>query len=91
MPTAETAIRNMIKNTDGTNYEDIRALNQNLTFVEAEKYFAQKGIPFGETQKRSLGLVNDEGLYTSLALLLSDECTHTVKVPSNLSRPVEHL
>ena len=80
VPATETAILNMIKNTDGTTYEDIRALNQNLTFVEADKYFAQKGIPFGETQKRSLGLVNADGLYTNLALLLSDECTHTVKV-----------
>lgn len=80
VPATETAILNMIKNTDGTTYEDIRALNQNLTFVEADKYFAQKEVPFGETQKRSLGLVNADGLYTNLALLLSDECTHTVKV-----------
>lgn len=80
VPATETVIRNMIKNTDGTTYEDIRALNQNLTFEEADRYFAQKGISFGELQKRSLGLINSDGLYTNLGLLLSDECTHTVKI-----------
>ena len=70
----------MIRDTDGEKYDDIRSLDQNLTFSESEKYFSEKGIEFGEAQKKTLGLINRDGLYTNLALLLSDQCTHTIKV-----------
>jgi ATP-dependent DNA helicase RecG len=33
----ETAILRMIKETDGEKYEDVRSLNQELTFNEASK------------------------------------------------------
>jgi len=39
VPANETAILKMIKETDGEKYEDIRSLNQQLTFVEAAKEF----------------------------------------------------
>jgi hypothetical protein len=35
VPASETAIFKMIKETDGEKYEEIRSLNQDLTFVEA--------------------------------------------------------
>ena len=37
VPATETAILRMIKETDGEKYEDIRSLNQKLTFAEAKK------------------------------------------------------
>ena len=80
VPATEAAILIMIRDTDGEKYEDIRSLDQNLTFSESEKYFSEKGIEFGEAQKKTLGLINRDGLYTNLALLLSDQCTHTIKV-----------
>ena len=80
VPATEAAILKMIRDTDGEKYEDIRSLDQNLTFSESEKYFSEKGIEFGEAQKKTLGLINRDGLYTNLALLLSDQCTHTIKV-----------
>ena len=76
VPATEAAILKMIRDTDGEKYEDIRSLDQNLTFSESEKYFSEKGIEFGEAQKKTLGLINRDGLYTNLALLLSDQCTH---------------
>ena len=78
-PATETAILNMIRETAGDNYEDARSLNQQLTFNQAEKHFAQKNISFGEQQKRTLKLIGDDKTYTNLALLLSDQCVHTIK------------
>jgi ATP-dependent DNA helicase RecG len=36
--------------------------------------------PFGRSQQKTLGIVNDEGIYTNLGLLLSDQCMHTIKL-----------
>lgn len=80
VPATETAILKMIKETDGAQYEDMRSLNQSLTFMEAEKEFKKMKVPFGNGQKKTLGLINAEGIYTNLALLLSDQCAHTIKV-----------
>lgn len=80
IPATETAILRMIRETDGERYEEIRSLNQILTFAEATAYFEKRNISFGEAQKRTLGIINDDGLYTNLGLLLSDECTHTIKI-----------
>lgn len=80
VPASESAILSMIRETAGDSYEEARSLIQELTFDEANLVFGNKQIPFGETQKRSLGLVGEDGTYTNLALLLSDQCTHTVKI-----------
>ena len=37
-------------------------------------------MPFGESQKRTLGIIGEDGMYTNLGLLLSDECVHTIKL-----------
>lgn len=79
IPATETTIINMIKETTGDTYEDTRALNQNLTFIQAEQEFSNAGIPFGESQKKSLGIIGRDGCYTNLGLLLSDQCEHKIK------------
>ena len=79
VPATETAIVNMIKETTGEMYEDTRSLNQNLTFIQAEQEFSNAGIPFGEAQRKSLGLIGRDGCYTNLGLLLSDQCEHKIK------------
>lgn len=76
---SDAAIRQMIKETDGDNYEDMRSLNQNLTFDEASKVFAAQKLEFGSQQMRTLGLVSADGVYTNLGLLLSDQCPHIIK------------
>lgn len=80
VPASETAILNMIKETSGDCYEDARSLNQQLTFRKAEDYFARHRLPFGENQKRTLGIIGKDGMYTNLGMLLSDQCVHTIKM-----------
>ena len=80
VPATDSSIRRMIKETDGDNYEEIRSLNQELTFVEASAEFARRGIEFGEAQMVTLGILNNDKIYTNLGLLLSDQCTHSIKV-----------
>ena len=55
-------------------YEASHSLNQELTFQDAERFFAEEHIPFGQEQKRTLGLVSEDGVFTNLGLLLSDQC-----------------
>lgn len=80
VPASETAILHMIRETSGDRYEDARSLNQQLTFDATAAYFARREIPFGENQMRSLNMIGEDGTYTNLAMLLSDQCVHTVKL-----------
>lgn len=80
VPATDTAIRHMIKETDGDRFEIMRSLNQELTFDAAEKEFQKREVDFGLQQMRTLKLVDRDGLYSNLALLLSDQCAHTVKI-----------
>lgn len=78
-PASDEAIRRMIKETDGDRFEEARSVEQELTFVEAEKAFGSREIRIGPMQMKTLGMINEEGLYTNLALLLSDQCPHIIK------------
>lgn len=78
-PASTDAIRAMIKDADGDTYEDKRSLEQDLTFISANNIFAKKGLDFGKQQMQSLGIIDSNGLYTNLGLLLSDQCPHIIK------------
>lgn len=80
IPASEEYIRQMIKETDGDSFEKLRSLNQNLTFNYTEMIFEKTGIEFGEVQKKTLGIIGEDNLYTNLGLLLSDQCIHTLKI-----------
>jgi ATP-dependent DNA helicase RecG len=80
VPATETEIFHMIKETSGDRYEDARSIIQTLTFNETSAYFARKGIAFEDSQKKSLHLIGEDGTYTNLALLLSEQCPHTIKL-----------
>ena len=80
VPATETVIRNMIKETSGDCYETARSLEQQLTFGKTAAYFKKRKVAFGEKQKVLLGLVGMDGTYTNLALLLSEQCQHTIKL-----------
>lgn len=79
VPATNTAIRFMIKETDGDHFEERRSLEQDLTFGTAEKEFAERNILFGTAQMKTLGIMTQDGVYTNLGLLLSDQCVHTIK------------
>ena len=70
----------MIKETDKDSYEKLRSLNQNLTFDYTEQIFKENNLVFGLSQKKTLGLIGEDDLFTNLALLLSEQCNHTLKV-----------
>ena len=80
VPATDTAIRRMIKETDGDSFEAMRSLDQELTFEAAKKEFALRKVEFGSQQMRTLKLIDQDNLYTNLGLLLSDQCVHTIKV-----------
>ncbi len=79
VPATNTAIRRMIKETDGDRFEEMRSLEQNLTFEAAEKEFLDRKVRFGQMQMKTLGIMSQDGVYTNLGLLLSDQCVHTIK------------
>lgn len=78
-PATDTAIRMMIKETDGDSFETRRSLEQNLTFDAAKAQFARQKVPFDFAKMQTLGLVSQDGIYSNVALLLSDQCPSTIK------------
>lgn len=78
-PATDTAIRKMIKETDGDCFEDTRSLEQNLTFTVAAAQFAKSNVPFDAAKMQTLGLVSHDGIYSNVAMLLSDQCSSTIK------------
>lgn len=80
VPATMTAIRKMIRETDGDSYERLRSVEQLLTFNSAKSEFSRRKVQLGEGQMGTLGLKNVDKIYTNLALLLSDQCIHTIKM-----------
>lgn len=79
VPATDTAIRQMIKETDGDSFENMRSINQALTFEATKKEFEKRNIAFGQPQMQTLKIISADGVYTNLGLLLSEQCPHTVK------------
>ena len=80
VPASETAILDMIKETGGDSYEAARSLIQQLTFDKAAEFFKRRGVSFGAAQMRTLRMIGEDGTYTNLAFLLSDQCAHSLKM-----------
>ena len=78
-PATEAGIRQMIKETDGDTYEDVRSLHQDLTFTYAKDIFNRCGLDLELPQMQTLGIVSSDGVFTNLGLLLSDQCPHIIK------------
>ena len=79
VPATDTAIRQMIKETDGDSFENMRSINQALTFEATKKEFEKRNVAFGQPQVQTLKIVSADGVYTNLGLLLSEQCPHTIK------------
>ncbi len=63
VPASNSVIRRMIKETDGDCFEEMRSLEQNLTFEKAGKEFADRNIQFGQAQMKTLGIMTQDGVY----------------------------
>lgn len=79
VPATDTAIRQMIKETDGDSFENMRSINQALTFEATKKEFEKRNVVFGQPQMQTLKIVSADGICTNLGLLLSEQCLHTIK------------
>lgn len=79
VPATDEMIRQMLRESDGVAFDKTRCVNQDLTFAYAEKYFSDNKRAFGDNNKRSLGLIDNDGYFTNAALLLSDQCEHNIK------------
>lgn len=81
VPASPEQIRQMIKDSDGDVFEDMRSIEQSLSFHAAEKIFKKYNVEFSTKKYRVLGITdNSNSLFTNLALLISDQCMHTTKV-----------
>jgi len=81
VPASPEQIRQMIKTADGDLFEELRSLEQDLTFQACSQTFAAHDTAFGEDKYNTLSIRGHAtGQYTNLGLLLSDQCAHTVKV-----------
>ncbi len=79
IPVSDKDIRLMVVKSHGVTYETTRSLKQNLTFLYARNQFEQRKLEFLQTNFKTLGMIDEDGLYNNLALLLSDQCPHIVK------------
>jgi len=65
-PATDTAIRKMIKETDGECFEDMRSLEQNLTFDAAAAQFNKRNVPFDYSKMQNSQLLQLEPLDQNL-------------------------
>lgn len=79
-PMTEAGIQEMILQSSGRSFELCRSMNQDLTFQTFQEEMKRRSIEIGPSQMRTLKLIGEDGLYTDLALLLSDQCETTTKV-----------
>ena len=79
VPASPEKIRRMIKDSDGDSFEEMRAMNQSLTFESAKATFRRYDVEFSKEKYSALGMVQNR-LFTNLAFILSDQCEHTTKV-----------
>ncbi|MBR1895619.1 MAG: ATP-binding protein, partial [Pyramidobacter sp.] len=80
VPATESTILKMIRETSDESFEKARSLIQELTFGCAKQHFSEESLAFGKAQQRTLGIIGEDGAYTNLGLLLSDQCQHTIKL-----------
>lgn len=80
VPATDAAILNMIRETSGDSYEAARSLDQHLTFTKAAAFFKKRKVEFGKAQMRTLHMIGEDDTYTNLAFLLSEQCTHMIKL-----------
>lgn len=72
--------RESVLPVSGDSFEEARSLEQQLTFKAASAAFKKSRVAFGKNQMRSLHLIAEDGDYTNLGLLLSDQCPCVTKI-----------
>lgn len=81
MPTTEETVKQMIIKNSNITFETSVANNQNLTFNYIREAFMGINIDINNKNiMKNLFMLDNNGNYTNLALLLSDQSPYTVKV-----------
>lgn len=70
----------MIKITDGDSFEMNRSLDQDLTFHALTAELGKRELAFPDTQMKNPGIMTSDRIYTNMALLVSDQCRHSIKM-----------
>jgi len=76
-PASYEQIHLFIMQSDGEEFESSRSMLQELTFDSATTEFDRCSVHFTDNNRRSLGLIGEDA---NLALLLSDQCKHSIKM-----------
>ena len=79
VPMDRASIRRIIREVDRDHFETRHAAMQELTFNEAALAFERRGMPFEEGDFKTLGLYAEDGFYSNLALLISDQNPSTIR------------
>ena len=76
---SDEIIRKMIFEHASLRFEEMISKNQDLTFEYLEKKFKDNHLIFDTNKYKLLNIINEENKYTNLGLLLSDQCSYTIK------------
>lgn len=79
VPASMSAIRMMIKQTDGDVFENMRSFKQELSFDNLTAEFKKRNLNLEVNHMRSLGICNGNDVFTNLGLILSDQNPSTIK------------
>ena len=72
-PVSEDEILSMIMSSKDFCYEREESEEQDLTFKRFSQICEENSISYDKRHMKSLGMINKNGLYTNLALLMSDQ------------------
>ena len=76
---SDEIIKRMIFENEGLRFEEMISKNQDLTFEYLEKKFKDNNIVLENNKYKILNIVDKNNKYTNLGLLLSDQCSYTIK------------
>lgn len=82
IPATRDVILAMIRKTANYSYEEEVSVSQELEFSQLKAIFAKRRVKLGARQMRSLMMCNEDGQYTNLAYILSDDCQMRFQVAS---------
>lgn len=79
VPASDEVIKKLIIDSQNIPFEEMISKYQNLHFDYLYELFRVKKIDLNDTTLKTLNIVNLDGKYTNLGLLLSDECPFSTK------------
>lgn len=79
VPASDEIIKKLIIDSQNMPFEEMISKYQNLHFDYLTLLFQEKNIDISENTLKTLNIINLDGRYTNLGLLLSDECPFSIK------------